>query len=145
MAESFRYDTRVFVADTNCFGTVYFARYFEWQGRAREAFFRAVVPNFQELLDAGYRLLTVKALMRYRKELCLFDPLTITIEILELHHTTVVLHFTFFRDEREPIGIGRQRLVLTDREGQPVKIPEDVRQRLQAYLAVSNHMPNSGC
>ena len=131
----FRYDTRVFVADTNCFGTVYFARYFEWQGRAREVFFRAVVPNFQELMDAGYRLLTVKAVMRYRRELHLFDPLTITLEVLELRQTTVVLHFTFFRGEREPIGMGRQRLVLTDRQGTPVKIPDDVRVRLQDHQA----------
>lgn len=134
MTSPFRYETRVFVADTNCFGTVYFARYFEWQGRAREAFFRSALPNFQALVDAGYRLLTVKAMMRYRRELRLFDPLTISIEILELRLTTLLLRFSFFRGKQEPIGVGHQRLVLTDRDGRPVKIPDDVRHRLQPFL-----------
>jgi acyl-CoA thioester hydrolase len=134
MNHPFRYDTRVFVADTNCFGTVYFARYFEWQGRAREAFFRAVLPTFKELMEAGYRLLTVKAVMRYRRELRLFDPLTITLEILELRQTTLLLRFSLFRGEQEPVGAGHQRLVLTDRDGRPVKIPDDVRHRLAPFL-----------
>ena len=134
MTHPFHYDTRVFVADTNCFGTVYFARYFEWQGRAREVFFRAALPNFPALMDAGYRLLTVEATMRYVRELRLADALTIEVEVLWLHATTLALRLAFFRDPDEPVGLGHQRLVLTARDGRPVKIPDDLRQRLQPFL-----------
>ena len=137
MTSPFRYETRVFVADTNCFGTVYFARYFEWQGRAREVFFRAVLPNFQELMEAGYRLLTVEASMRYAKELRLFEALTIAIDVVELKEASVVLRLAFLRDQEEPVGLGQQRLVLTDRDGRPTPIPEEIRLRLQAHLALN--------
>ena len=137
MSQPFRYDTRVFVADTNCFGTVYFARYFEWQGRAREAFFRAVIPNFQQLIEQGYRLLTVEASMRYARELRLFEALTIAIDVVELKEASVVLRLAFLRDHEEPAGLGRQRLVLIDGTGRPTAIPDDVRVRLQAHLALN--------
>ena len=137
MSQPFRYNTRVFVADTNCFGTVYFARYFEWQGRAREAFFRAALPDFPALVEAGYRLLTVEATMRYTRELRLADALTIEVQVEALQGTTLALRFPFFRDHDEPVGLGHQRLVLTDRDGRPVKLPEDVRCRLQAHLALN--------
>ena len=137
MSQPFRYETRVFVADTNCFGTVYFARYFEWQGRAREAFFRSVIPNFQQLVEQGYRLLTVEASMRYAKELRLFEALTIAIDVGELKEASVVLRLAFLRDQEEPVGLGHQRLVLTDCDGRPTAIPDDVRVRLQAHLALN--------
>jgi acyl-CoA thioesterase FadM len=134
MTPPFRYDTSVFIADTNCFGTVYFARYFEWQGRVREMFFRSVVPNFLELMDAGYRLLTVEASMRYVKELPYAEWLTIELDVEALQATSLALRFTFLRGRDEPVGLGHQRLVLTDRQGTPVKIPEDVRRRLEPFL-----------
>lgn len=139
MSGPFRYETRVFVADTNCFGTVYFARYFEWQGKAREAFFRAVLPNFQALMEAGYRLLTVEASMHYAKELRLFEALTIAIDVVELREASVALRLAFLRDQEEPVGLGRQRLVLTDRDGRPTPIPDDIRVRLQPHLALNGH------
>jgi len=52
-----------------------------------------------------------------------------------LQATSLALRFAFLRGRGdEPVGLGHQRLVLTDREGTPVKIPEDVRRRLEPFL-----------
>jgi len=141
MTRPFGYQTRVFVADTNCFGTVSFARYFEWQGRAREAFFRAVVPNFQQLVEQGYRLLTVEASMAYYREAQVSDPLTIEIHLLKLRASSVELSLTFQRGRAEIIGLGYQRLVVANRHGTPTKLPQEIRRRLQDYDARSRQQP----
>ena len=102
-----------------------------------ERFFRAVIPNFQQLIEQGYRLLTVEASMRYARELRLFEALTIAIDVVELKEASVVLRLAFLRDHEEPAGLGHQRLVLTDGTGRPTAIPDDVRVRLQAHLALN--------
>lgn len=133
MNPPFRYDTYVSVADTNCFGTVYFTRYFEWQGRAREAFFRSIVPTFDALLQSGYRVLTVAASMEYFEDLQVFEPLVITVALARLQRVSVELVFAFHRADRS-IALGRQRLVLVSPQGQPTALPEAVRASLQPHV-----------
>ena len=134
--QRFQYDTYVSVGDTNCFGTVYFTRYFEWQGRAREAFFRSVVPTFDMLLDTGHRVLTVTASMEYFEDLQVFEPIQITMELAKLQQTSLELVFAFHRAAR-PVALGRQRLVLVDAQGKPTVLPSEVRSALTPYVASS--------
>lgn len=135
MTTPFRYETQVFIADTTGLDTVDFARYFEWQGRARETFLRAVLPSFRKFVEAGYQFMTVKASMRYRTALRLSDPVGITVEVLAVHATGIELLLTFFRGPTEPIGVGRQHLILTDWRGKPLAMPTDLAHCLQAHGA----------
>ena len=129
----FCYSTYVSVGDTNCFGTVYFTRYFEWQGRAREAFFRKVVPAFDALLAAGYGVFTVEAEMEYLMDLHVFEPVEISIELSRLRRASVRVSFVFHRG-RQLVALGRQRLVFVSPQKQPAALPESVRQPLAQYI-----------
>ncbi len=128
----FCYTTYVSVGDTNCFGTVYFTRYFEWQGRAREAFFRRIVPTFDALLAAGYGVFTVEAEMEFLMDLHVFEPVEITLELSRLQRTSVEVVFTFHRG-RQLTALGRQRLVFVNPQGQPTALPEELRHALAQH------------
>src|SRR5437762_1629723 len=56
----------VYLSDTNAFGNTYFAKYFEWQGMARESFFnRVLFPDQQAFLASGIKLITAEAEHKY--------------------------------------------------------------------------------
>lgn len=57
--KEFNFSKTVYLSDTNMEGNVYFARYFNWQGEAREEFYRQHYPL--HLLQSGLKLITVNA------------------------------------------------------------------------------------
>jgi len=129
----FVYRTLVYIGDATPFGQAYFAKYFEWQGRAREEFFMAFLPTAAALMEA-FRIVTWEASVRYKRELLLHEPVAIEIRIEELTRTSVVLRFTYRHAERrDVVAEGRQRLVFTDQDGRIVPLPDEVRIRAVAY------------
>ena len=129
----FVYRTLVYIGDATPFGQAYFAKYFEWQGRAREEFFRSALPTAREVMET-FRIVTWEASVRYKRELLLHEPVAIEIRIEELTRTSVVLRFTYRHAERrDVVAEGRQRLVFTDQDGRIVPLPDEVRIRAVAY------------
>ena len=130
----FTYRTLVYIGDATPFGQAYFAKYFEWQGRAREEFFQAIVPSAKLLLET-FRIVTAEASVTYRQELFLYDPVAIEIHIMGLTKASVVLRFTY-RNARtgEVAAVGLQKLVFTDQDGRIVPVPDDARAGALAYL-----------
>ncbi|MDP3723937.1 MAG: thioesterase family protein [Candidatus Omnitrophota bacterium] len=131
--QGFTYRTLVYIGDATPFGQAYFARYFEWQGRAREEFLAYLVPTAEAILER-FRILTAEASVRYQRELLLHEPVAIEIRIEELTRASVVLRFTYRHAERrDVVAEGRQRIVFTDQAGRIMPLPNDVRHRALAY------------
>lgn len=124
----FVFHKRVFLKDTNAEGNVYFSRYFEWQGEAREDFLRQAVPDHMQILQSGTKLITVHSWLKYEHESYLFDEIFIKIQTISLKKMSMELGFTYLnKSSGKTIAIGGQKLAFADREGKLIVIPPSIR------------------
>jgi len=132
--QGFIYRTLVYIGDATPFGQAYFARYFEWQGRARETFLQQFLPSWRAVLES-FRIVTVEASVRYKRELLLHEPVAVEVRICQLTKASLLLQFTYRQAETSEVAaVGCQRLVFTDQIGRIVPIPDDVARYAQAYM-----------
>jgi len=94
MSKEFVFSITVYLTDTNAFGNVFFSKYVEWQGMAREAFFREIMPNSNYILETGTRLITKKAAIDYKHELYLYDDVEIGLKVGAVKQASSDLIFT---------------------------------------------------
>ena len=124
----FVFQKRTFLTDTNAEGNVYFARYFDWQGMAREDYFRHAVPDHMELMRTGTKLITVHAWIKYEHETHLFDEIVIKVRTTSLKRMTMELGFTYVNKQTaQVLAIGGQKLAFADRDGKLIPIPPSIR------------------
>ncbi len=136
--QEFVFQKRVFLADTNAEGNVYFAHYFEWQGQAREEFFRENVPDHMEILRSGTRLITVNAWMTFKQSVYLFDEILVDVKTTRLKQMTLELVFIFtHKTSREIIAHGGQKLAFSDVNGTSIPIPPSIRENAKRFLVDS--------
>lgn len=122
------FQKRVFLTDTNAEGNAYFSRYFDWQGMAREDFFRCAVPDHIEILKAGTKLITVHAWVKYEHESHLFDEILIKVQTVSLKKMSMELGFTFVNQRSgQVIAIGGQKLAFADPTGKLIPVPPSIR------------------
>jgi len=137
--KQFIFQKRVYLSDTNAQGNVYFARYFEWQGNAREEFFRSAVPIHELFFSAGYRLLTVEASLEYKGEAKLYDEVEITVMVGWIKRASAELKFVFSNAETgKTIAVGKQIIASADKDGNPVAAPQAIRDLLLPYCEPQN-------
>jgi len=125
---TFTYEKRVYLKDTNAVGNVYFAKYFEWQGEAREDFLRRAVPNHMELFSLGIKMITVNAWLKYEHEVRLFDEILIEISTVSLKKMSMELGFKYINKfTNEIIAIGGQKLAFANHANALIPIPSSIR------------------
>ena len=138
MAETFVYEKTVYLCDTNAEGNVYFACFFEWQGIAREEFFRRNVPNHMRILQSGVRLITVNAWMIYQNECHLFDNISIQVNTANLKRASLELMFTFTNNTTHKlVGHGGEKLAFASSEGQLLAVPNTILENARRFLIPS--------
>jgi len=136
--EKFSISLTVFLKDTNAEGNVYFARYFEWQGMAREAFFRKLLPGpaIKVFMNGTLRLITVEASIQLVHELRLYDEVDIRVRPLNVRHTSVDLEFSYAKNpDGETIAVGKQTIAFSDSTGTLVPIPREVLENGRVFLS----------
>lgn len=134
--KKFLFEKTVYLRDTNAEGNVYFARYFDWQGEAREEFFRSAIPEHQSLMEEGLRIITVEASMQYKLPSFLFDVIQIEITPCNVKRMTFDLDFKFFHKTTGRLAaLGRQCLAFADvKSNKLVPIPEAFYKQGHVYL-----------
>lgn len=130
----FVYKKTVYLSDTNAEGNVYFARYFDWQGVAREEFYRQHFPI--SVWQSGIKLITVNAQTEYKHEAFLFDEILIDIKITNVRKMSLELIFTYKNEKTgQLIAIGREKLAFGDPSGKLIPIPQEIRENTKYFLA----------
>lgn len=133
--DRFSINMTVFLKDTNAEGNVYFARYFDWQGMAREAFFRQLLGESVAVFTSGQlRLITVDAAIHFRHELRLFDEVVIRVQPTNTRHTSVDLLFSYLKTNGEEIATGKQTIAFASPSGSLIPIPRQVLEAGRTYL-----------
>ena len=134
MHENFFHKLKVYYEDTDSGGVVYYANYLKFLERARtEALFSIGFSNkkIQEEFDA---LIIVKSCnIEYKKSAFLEDELTIRSFVKSITKTSFFMNQIITKDEKIIVE-AQIHLVFIDKNGKPIKIPEDIYSKFKPYF-----------
>ena len=125
--KEFIFEKTAYVGSINLFGNVYFARYFDWQGEAREAFFNKTVADSLFLFKSGIKFVTIEASIKYYKEITIFNEILIKVKAENFKITTFDLVFTFTNKKtKQLIATGKQKIGFVDSANKVIPIPKEI-------------------
>ncbi len=134
MHENFFHKLKVYYEDTDSGGVVYYANYLKFLERARtEALFSIGFSNkkIHEEFDA---LIIVKSCnIEYKKSAFLEDELTIRSFVKSITKTSFFMNQIITKDEKIIVE-AQVHLVFIDKNGKPIKIPEDIYLKFKPYF-----------
>ena len=134
MHENFFHKLKVYYEDTDSGGVVYYANYLKFLERARtEALFSIGLSNkkIQEEFEA---LIIVKSCnIEYKKSAFLEDELTIRSFVKSITKTSFFMNQIITKDEKIIVE-AQVHLVFIDKNGKPIKIPEDIYLKFKPYF-----------
>lgn len=99
----FEYKFQVSFEETNVVGNVYFANYFVWQGKCREAFLAQYAPQVLEDFAAGHGMITKESSCEFFEESFAFNQITVQMSLQKINRTSVTMVFEYFREEGDEL------------------------------------------
>ena len=134
MHENFFHKLKVYYEDTDSGGVVYYANYLKFLERARtEALFSIGFSN-KKVQDTFNSLIIVKSCnIEYKKPAYLEDELTVRSFVKSITKTSFFMNQIISRED-EIIVEAQLHLVFVNKEGKPVKIPEEIYSKLKPYF-----------
>jgi acyl-CoA thioester hydrolase len=137
MHENFYHKLKVYYEDTDSGGVVYYANYLKFLERARtEALFSIGFSN-NKIQEQFNSLIIVKSCnIEYKKSAHLEDELTIRSFVKLITKTSFVMN-QIISKEKDVIVEAQIHLVFINKEGKPVKIPEDIYSKFKPFFCDS--------
>ena len=134
MHENFFHKLRVYYEDTDSGGVVYYANYLKFLERARtEALFSIGFSN-KKIQDKFNSLIIVKSCnIEYRKSAYLEDELTVRSFVKSITKTSFFMNQIITREDDIVIE-AQVHLVFINKDGKPVKIPDDIYSKFKPYF-----------
>ena len=137
MHENFFHKIKVYYEDTDSGGVVYYANYLKFLERARtEALFSIGYSN-KKIKEKFNSLIIVKSCnIDYKKSANLEDELKIRSFVKSITKTSFFMNQIISRDE-EIIVDAKIHLVFVNKNGRPVKIPDEIYSQFKPYFCES--------
>jgi len=134
MHENFFHEIKVYYEDTDSGGVVYYANYLKYLERARtEALFSIGFSN-SKILDQFNSLIIVKSCnIEYKKSAHLEDVLTIRSFVKSITKTSFFMNQIITKN-KDVIVEAQIHLVFVNKEGKPVKIPDEIYSKFKPYF-----------
>ena len=134
MHENFFHKLKVYYEDTDAGGVVYYANYLKYLERARtEALFYIGFSN-KKIQDQFNSLIIVKSCnIEYKKSAHLENELTVRSFVKSITKTSFFMNQIITKRE-EIIAEAQVHLVFINKDGKPVKIPEDIYSKFKPYF-----------
>ena len=134
MHENFFHKLKVYYEDTDSGGVVYYANYLKFLERARtEALFSIGFSN-KKIQEEFNALIIVKSCnIEYKKSAFLEDELTIRSFVKSITKTSFFMNQIITKDEKIIVE-AQVHLVFIDKNGKPIKIPEDIYSKFKPYF-----------
>ena len=134
MHENFFHKLKVYYEDTDSGGVVYYANYLKFLERARtEALFSIGYSNkkIQEMFNS---LIIVKSCnIEYKKSAYLEDQLKVRSFVKSISKTSFFMNQIITKED-DIIVEAQVHLVFVNKEGKPVKIPEEIYSKFKPYF-----------
>lgn len=125
---------RVRYADTDAMGVVHHANYLAYFEAGRVELLRSVGISYRDLEQRGFLAPVVEVTCRYRAPAYFDDLLLVRTRLAEARPARFAFEYDIVREADETlVAQGRSLHACLDRTTlRPVRIPEDILQRLQA-------------
>jgi len=110
----FEYRMQVSFEETNVVGNVYFANYFVWQGKCREAFLAKYAPAVLQDFAEGHGMITKESSCEFYNESFAFNNLLIKMSLDKINRTSITMNFYYYREEGDDLvhlATGRQSTI----------------------------------
>ena len=126
MHENFYHNVKVYYEDTDAGGVVYYANYLKYLERARtEALSTIGLSNIQIKEKFGALIIVKSCNIEYKKPAQLEDELKIRSFVKSITKTSFFMNQIITKGE-EIIVVAQVHLVFINKEGKPVKIPDEI-------------------
>ncbi len=137
MHENFFHKLKVYYEDTDSGGVVYYANYLKFLERARtEALFSIGYSN-NKIQEEFKSLIIVKSCnIEYKKSAYLEDELTIRSFVKSITKTSFFMNQIITKDN-ELIVEAQIHLVFVNKDGKPIKIPDQIYSKFKPYFCDS--------
>ena len=134
MHENFFHKLKVYYEDTDSGGVVYYANYLKYLERARtEALFSIGYSN-KKIKDQLNSLIIVKSCnIDYKTSAYLEDELTVRSFVKSVTKTSFFMNQIITRDKTTIVD-AQIHLVFVNKEGKPVKIPDEIYSKFKPYF-----------
>ena len=125
--KNYKTSIRVRYEETDRMGVAYYGNYFTWFEVARTELFRSLGLSYRELEEkSGVNLMVVSASCSYKSPVTYDDLLTIETAISKTKNSSISFSYKMHRDSAI-IAIGETAHVFTNKNGRPIKIPQEVK------------------
>lgn len=122
---------RVYYEDTDCGGVVYYANYLRYFERGRTEFLREKRISLSDLHDKGILFVVSKVEVEYLSPCRYNDLLFLDTRIADISRATITFKHSIKREgEEKELARGSVTLVTIDKNGRPIRIPEELRKVL---------------
>tara|TARA_Y200000002_G_scaffold302912_1_gene258288 strand:- start:464 stop:886 length:423 start_codon:yes stop_codon:yes gene_type:complete len=137
MHENFFHNIKVYYEDTDSGGVVYYANYLKFLERARtEALFSIGFSN-KKIQEQFNSLIIVKSCnIEYKKSAYLEDELTIRSFVKSITKTSFFMNQIISKAD-DVIVESQVHLVFINKDGKPVKIPDEIYSKFKPFFCDS--------
>ena len=137
MHENFFHKLKVYYEDTDSGGVVYYANYLKFFERARTEALYSIGYSNKKVKDDFDALIIVKACnIEYKKSAYLEDELNIRSFVKSITKTSFFMNQIITRDN-DTIVEAQVHLVFINKDGKPVKIPDEIYSKFKPYFCDS--------
>ena len=137
MHENFFHKIKVYYEDTDSGGVVYYANYLKFLERARtEALFSIGFSNKKIEQEFDSLIIVKSCNIEYKKSAYLENELTIRSFVKSITKTSFFMNQIITKDDEEIVE-AKTHLVFINRNGKPVKIPDNIYLKFKPYFCSS--------
>ena len=137
MHENFFHELKVYYEDTDSGGVVYYANYLKFLERARtEALFSIGYSNNKIQQDFNSLIIVKSCNIEYKKSAYLEDELTIRSFVKSITKTSFFMNQIITKNN-ELIVEAQIHLVFVNKDGKPIKIPNQIYSKFKPYFCDS--------
>ena len=137
MHENFFHKLKVYYEDTDSGGVVYYANYLKFLERARTEALISIGFSNNKIKEQFNSLIIVKSCnIEYKKSAHLEDELSIRSFVKSITKTSFFMN-QIISKENDVIVEAQIHLVFINKEGKPVKIPEDIYSKFKPFFCDS--------
>lgn len=130
------YRRKIYYADTDTGGVVYYANYLIYFEEARTEFLESLGLSVKEFMDQGYLFVVVSVGVRYRMPANYGDILLISTRIDEVKNTNFTLYHEILRKRDGKIIVtGSARLACVNKAGKPKGLPVEFHEKLSQCMS----------
>ena len=132
--KTFTFKLKVYYEDTDAGGVVYYANYLKFMERARSDALKSLGFTNKLLIEKNGTYIIVKSCnINYIKPALLEDDLEIKSNIKKITKTSFFMLQKVFKGN-DQITEAEVHLVIIDKKGKPVKIPERLKEELEKLI-----------